>query len=553
MRQSGLDTKKYTNIWDQHSAIKTMLQSHQKWIEFGGGDVKKRMELLLSHGRDKWLTDAAAKRNPAAHAFGQIVVATLLGKNLLTKDAKHTGKKILFNPAAKTLTIDGKKYSTDDIGGIRNHGKQVKQHASPRAEMKAMTEALNVEPPEKLVGGKGDSVPDTAFNDKSLAKGAKVESEHTKDPAVAKEIAKDHLSEDPKYYDKLAKMESPKNFPGRVRNYRAGPYNGSIGFQDQLHRDAYDTAASWKNAVGSAGSLRSKSQEMKTWSADQYERRITNLANQLGISKADALSFALDVHNETKAQMKGVKDDEHRDTTYTPYKSRETPKAEKPKAEKPKKHLHDMTYDEIEGHLQADREHDRKRMTEIFGDEAKAQKVSRGIGSSNDTTVAKAEALIEALPPDKRAEYEKHIRTDSPSGYGEEDLREMQRIISDVSGRNSDDIAFGLRRYMTDLPKAGSDPVGWTNKQSNAVAALKHAGRAAVGQGIDLGEVAAKAMAGAAARFSDPQDREFMMRKLKPFIKVTTGSSASGIAGSPKLKALKAAKKPHRPRAKKKP
>jgi hypothetical protein len=43
---------------------------------------------------------------------------------------------------------------------------------------------------------------------KDLKKGMKVEMEHTTDVTVAKEIAFDHLYEDPKYYDKLAKMEN---------------------------------------------------------------------------------------------------------------------------------------------------------------------------------------------------------------------------------------------------------------------------------------------------------------------------------------------------------
>jgi hypothetical protein len=46
---------------------------------------------------------------------------------------------------------------------------------------------------------------------KDLKKGMKVEMEHTTDVNVAKEIAFDHLYEDPKYYDKLAKIETPKN------------------------------------------------------------------------------------------------------------------------------------------------------------------------------------------------------------------------------------------------------------------------------------------------------------------------------------------------------
>ena len=43
---------------------------------------------------------------------------------------------------------------------------------------------------------------------KQLSKGMKVEMEHTKDRKQAKEIAMDHLVEDPKYYDKLKKIET---------------------------------------------------------------------------------------------------------------------------------------------------------------------------------------------------------------------------------------------------------------------------------------------------------------------------------------------------------
>jgi hypothetical protein len=46
------------------------------------------------------------------------------------------------------------------------------------------------------------------FDPSALSKGQKVEMEHTSDPDVAEHIAMDHLSEDPRYYDKLEKLES---------------------------------------------------------------------------------------------------------------------------------------------------------------------------------------------------------------------------------------------------------------------------------------------------------------------------------------------------------
>jgi hypothetical protein len=59
---------------------------------------------------------------------------------------------------------------------------------------------------------------------KELAMGIEVEKEHTKDPALAKQIALDHLSEDDldTYYTNLKNMEhamvSGKNSMGIIKN-----------------------------------------------------------------------------------------------------------------------------------------------------------------------------------------------------------------------------------------------------------------------------------------------------------------------------------------------
>lgn len=60
---------------------------------------------------------------------------------------------------------------------------------------------------ETLRGGKGDGKPDAAFPAAALRAGMKVEREHVADPRMRKEIAKDHLTEDRQYYQKLRRME----------------------------------------------------------------------------------------------------------------------------------------------------------------------------------------------------------------------------------------------------------------------------------------------------------------------------------------------------------
>lgn len=65
-----------------------------------------------------------------------------------------------------------------------------------------------VQRPNQLPGGRAEGLPDSAFDPRELDVGTDHELEHTDDPAIAREIAKDHLAEDPRYYEKLEAMES---------------------------------------------------------------------------------------------------------------------------------------------------------------------------------------------------------------------------------------------------------------------------------------------------------------------------------------------------------
>jgi len=60
---------------------------------------------------------------------------------------------------------------------------------------------------DKIPGGLADTKKPSDFPSSVLARGVRVELEHTTSKAIATEIAMDHLMEDPEYYDKLEKME----------------------------------------------------------------------------------------------------------------------------------------------------------------------------------------------------------------------------------------------------------------------------------------------------------------------------------------------------------
>lgn len=60
---------------------------------------------------------------------------------------------------------------------------------------------------DRLKGGEADDKSPSDFPKKKLASGAAHEREHTDDPHLGKEIAMDHLVDDPDYYEKLAAVE----------------------------------------------------------------------------------------------------------------------------------------------------------------------------------------------------------------------------------------------------------------------------------------------------------------------------------------------------------
>jgi 2'-5' RNA ligase len=62
---------------------------------------------------------------------------------------------------------------------------------------------------DKLPGGVGDKKSPSDFDPRQVNKGIRVEMEHTGDAEIALDIVKDHLTEDPRYYDKLEKIEKP--------------------------------------------------------------------------------------------------------------------------------------------------------------------------------------------------------------------------------------------------------------------------------------------------------------------------------------------------------
>ena len=115
---------------------------------------------------------------------------------------------------------------------------------------------------DPLPGGVADSLPDSAFDPAALAKGVKVELEHADDPDVAREIASDHLSEDPDYYEKLAFMESGQEVPSEPDEPDSNDPDDSDASGDSPEDDPADTLAD-RVAKAARKTLRKPSDEQK--------------------------------------------------------------------------------------------------------------------------------------------------------------------------------------------------------------------------------------------------------------------------------------------------
>jgi hypothetical protein len=94
--------------------------------------------------------------------------------------------------------------------GASGKWKVVKHNASFTGDAKKFVESLinsqgKFIDEDAVFGGKGDEKLDSEFNQYELDLGELVEMEHTSDPKIAREIAKDHLAENPHYYSLLMK------------------------------------------------------------------------------------------------------------------------------------------------------------------------------------------------------------------------------------------------------------------------------------------------------------------------------------------------------------
>jgi len=86
-----------------------------------------------------------------------------------------------------------------------------------------------------------------------LNKGVKIEMEHTTDKQKAKEIAMDHLYEDPKYYDKLKKIEVDEKWSEKYK--KSIDCSNPKGFSQRAHCQGKKKETKEATGASSSGSF----------------------------------------------------------------------------------------------------------------------------------------------------------------------------------------------------------------------------------------------------------------------------------------------------------
>jgi hypothetical protein len=106
-----------------------------------------------------------------------------------------------------------KEWAKSEDKGFAKKGKGEKKDTPLPADIQKLVDEqfdLNwhkVDSEGKLLGGKADKMKPEDFDEEQLKIGTEHELEHTDDEDTAREIAMDHLAEDPDYYKKLKKIE----------------------------------------------------------------------------------------------------------------------------------------------------------------------------------------------------------------------------------------------------------------------------------------------------------------------------------------------------------
>jgi hypothetical protein len=289
---------------------------------------------------------------------------------------------------------------------------------------------------------------------------------------------------------------------GRVEEYIRTPPREDVSADEGEIRAREGEQTSDRNRVGREAQERPEEIERPLTTREKAQRNI-DAAKQRRVEAAQASVTA-------PKQL----------TAGTPGKAaiavREKSKTERPIVERPwGQPLEDLQ----KAHAQHV-EYDKAALSDVFGPE-KAKRYTALQRTANSRTaslekVDAASAEIEKMETGLSDTQQKRLFGIGEEGPQADDLRDYVRSMSGITPSTPDELAEDIKYSLTKLGRE-TDPEKMEHGEQVAYATLAHAYRIAKDEGWDTEAISKKAVQAAAARFSDPKDAEYMLRRfLKP-------------------------------------
>ena len=152
---------------------------------------------------------------------------------------------------------------------------------------------------DNIPGGKGDNTTIADVDKKEFIVGFLVEKEHTNKSSIAKEIALDHLTEDPQYYSKLYKT-GILDEPDAIK--MAKKYFGEVNVNEWVHTEIQNLLSEYEWGKGDSYEFGQESDWWKGQLASEDVVMDTHLEEPAIVQSKKTKKFYLaSVNTKTKA------------------------------------------------------------------------------------------------------------------------------------------------------------------------------------------------------------------------------------------------------------
>lgn len=176
----------------------------------------------------------------------------------------------------------------------------------------AVAELVKAKVSDKIKGGLADKKKPSDFDSEAIKAGVKVEMEHTNDPDLAREIAMDHLTEDPHYYKKLKTIEKSSYGPKSISGEKVSLYSEKDNINRKSRRvgDVYENVGQNKAAYKFTPSAQGTFAQQADREAKRDKKK--SKANPVKVYTPEeraALQAKIDEHNNRAKDKKEASED----------------------------------------------------------------------------------------------------------------------------------------------------------------------------------------------------------------------------------------------------